>query len=421
MKRLLVLAVVLLAFISIDASAKSPFNAVIVQSGQTLSVGFNNVENLLDTMTKSYLVTNFPVAYDDTAATDFTIDYRGLPVNLSYSAGTTNDLVFSIPSTGLTKTFTGSSRDASQQKLVDWFKVNGRSEVTKFMQSLVANTATDPIAGNPQSLQSRMVSNDFADGTGITSSNSTLSGTQQADGTGVPTTNDTTSDVQEAGGATANTIGFGLEYISLGSGGLSSKQLTIPLKYTVVSKSDPRRKYIFRLPISQTDIEGAKSYQVGLGLLFVLPMSEEWTLSPSFSYGLGASIDLGAAAQMLSGSLSSSYVIKKGKNSFTIGNMIGYYETKPLKYGDYNIDPDISDTVFRNGVMMSIPLGSEEIGKHAQFFVVDTRYSGTKLKVDQYNELGGAYGFSRNFRVGLTYILAPGTDNGYSINLGYKF
>ncbi len=373
-------------------------DATVVVSGTTVTDSFTSVDNLVDTLTDSYLATHFPT-YSNTSKADATLNFRGIDILASYPLNG-NTLRFQIPKTGLDISFTGATRDESQSKLKDWFKTSGGAELTKLMKAFAANTANDPIAGNPNSLQANIVATDFIDGTGMGSTT-------------------TASDVGK-GGSKENLIGIGVSYTTLDQGGLDSKRVTVPIKYAIVSDANPRRVYTFKLPITQVDVDGAKSYQVGLGFSAALPVTGRWTLTPTFTYGLGGSIDLGSAAQMASGSLTSRYDFKLSKYMFTLGNMIGYYKTIPLKYGDFDIDPDIANTAFRNGLMMTIPFGSEAKGRHVQLFAIDTRYTGTELFINQYNDLGFAIGFTRNLRLGLTYITSD-ESKGYSVNFGYKF
>ncbi len=97
------------------------------------------------------------------------IHLRGLKASLTYDAGKT-DLRFVVATAGIDVTFSGASRDESQELFEDWLKgqsVPGvsSSAVTDLLQALVANSPVEPVAGNPNSLQSRMFDADFGLGT----------------------------------------------------------------------------------------------------------------------------------------------------------------------------------------------------------------------------------------------------------------
>ena len=67
-----------------------------------------------------------------------------------------------------------------------------------------------------------------------------------------------------------------------------------------------------------------------------------------------------------------------------------------------------------------------------ELFAIDTRYFGTELYIDQYNEFGFSFGRSKEdeggllsslvneLRLGVTYLKADDSE-GFTFNLGYKF
>jgi hypothetical protein len=116
--------------------------------------------------------------------------------------------------------------------------------------------------------------------------------------------------------------------------------------------------------------------------------------------------------------------------------MAGYYKTIPFQYQDYSVSPDIQNTIVRNGLDFVIPTDGLAKGTSFEIFVTDTRYFGSELFIDQYNEIGFSYGFAKitnektdegkmksylsKLRVGFTYLHAD-KAKGYTVNLGYSF
>ena len=121
--------------------------------------------------------------------------------------------------------------------------------------------------------------------------------------------------------------------------------------------------------------------------------------------------------------------------------MGGYYRTLeiPFEFGGSLdaglLDPNIGNTVFRNGVMVSIPTESLLKNTALELFFADTRYFGSALFIDNYQEIGFAYGFNKterktikdkirnclkDFRGGATYLYADESE-GYTVNFGYTF
>jgi len=230
-----------------------------------------------------------------------------------------------------------------------------------------------------------------------------------------------------APGAGANLSGLGLGFGNFTQGGLHSRSLTAPISYTIRSDSDPGHQFSIRMPISVVETEGAKAYTAGLGFTYRVPITKYWALSPGLSYAVVGSPDLGSAAQIASGSVTSSYEIPIGSHQITVGNMVGYYKTLRLKVSDYEVDPQINNTVFRNGLMWSIPMNPFGLRTALELSYVNTIFTGTPLYSNTYNEFGFSFGSRRGqsglksyLRAGVTYLYSP-TAKGASLNAGVWF
>ena len=115
--------------------------------------------------------------------------------------------------------------------------------------------------------------------------------------------------------------------------------------------------------------------------------------------------------------------------------MLGYYSTLPVETTAGSLNPEISNTVFRNGVTWGIPTESLAKDSNLELFVTDTRYFGSELFIDQYNEIGFSFGvdkekivkkkkgsvsYLKKFRVGVKYLTSEYSE-GYSIHMGGSF
>lgn len=399
-KKFSLLVIAFLFFIPGNAAgAIFDLSAVNLETNSTFETSFSNVTDLFNSFESSSLESLLS-GYTETSRATASINFRGLPITISYpTSGTT--LTLDIPATGLDISFTGANRNASQDKLLEWFEGNGAAELTKLMRALAANTGNDPIAGNPNSIMATTVNHDFA------------------------TAMNNSSQAEEGTGG----FGFGFDYVSLDQQGLTNEKFTLPLSYTFRLKSTPKTAISLRLPIAYSTVDGAKSFSAGGGLAVTFPAKKNWFLTPSLMYGLGGSIDLGSAAHLVSGSLTSSYSLPSanGRVIYTLGNMIGYYSTLKLTIGEFTIDPDISNTVIRNGLMAQIP--TEKIAKNSflQLFILDTEYFGDKLFINRYNEFGTAFGklikvfgSKKTIKLGITYLTSS-ESKGMSANFGYSF
>jgi len=337
--------------------------------------------------------------------------YRGTPVVLSSNGGSA-DITLLIPGLNVNRLFNAqTTRDGNINDVREFLKSSGGDILNQLQKLLVKTSPVDPIAGNPNSMQSRMVSEDFDRNFTQFASN-----IQSAPATGA--SSETTN----------NLIGLGLGYGSYTQAGLSSSVVTLPLSYTTRPDLDPRRQLTLYAPITVTDAGGAKSYGINFGLSYRIPINDEWALTPAAGYGVTGSVDLGSGAAMLAASLTSQYTLQMDGYDLSIGNMAGVYQSSKINVGGYSFDPQINNTVLRNGVMASFPTSIQ--GKKMAFEVsyVNTLFSGTALYSNQYNEIGVTLGTNKGantarsyLRGGLSYMVGENDIRGFKANVGYWF
>jgi hypothetical protein len=370
---------------------------------QSRHLGFSRAEDALDAVKGSNLHSYFS-NYSGTEITVMHMDYRGLEMHLGYVAPGSTALLFDVPSLGIEQTFNGATRDESQRLYADFMKKSGGDLLSRIQKKLVEVSPSDPIAGNPNSLMGRMVSNDFA-----------------------TAFNDVASDIGTRDGKASGVAGIGLQYASLRQNGIDNRNITLPLSYTVRNDIDPRRQLIFNLPLSYSDVAGAQGYGAGFGVAYRLPMNDSWSLTPALNYGVAVSRDQGAVGQAVSGSLASTYVWRRSNFDVALGNMLGYYRTLKLSAGGYSYDPGIANTVLRNGVMLSQPVNVMGRKMSLEYSLIDTKFFGSALYDMHYDEIGVTLGTNKRassarsfMRAGVSYLHSPKT-NGLMLNLGYWF
>lgn len=376
-------------------------------AGQSGSVGTNTAPKAFDLLDTSGLQTVLS-NYTGVESANGKLDYRGLPVLIAFPTQNSPILTMDIPQLGINKSFNGATRSESRDMLKDYFK-NG-DLLGQIFKQLAEVSPVDPIAGNPNSVMSQMVANDFSlgfdDPTGASGAVNNATTGQQASN---------------------NLVGIGMRFGSFRQGDLSSQVLTLPLSYTVRSDLDPRRQLIFSMPLTQGSVEGAKTYNAGLGVAYRLPINDDWTLTPSGNYAVTGSRDLGSAAPVVSAAITSNYTFDLEKYAIAIGNMVGYYKTLQAKIDNVSYDPDIQNTVFRNGVMLSLPTTLFGKRMSSEYSLIDTRFTGTALYMESYQEIGITLGTSRSatsareyLRGGLNY-LSSSKSKGYTAHIGYWF
>ena len=407
------LLVALLAPVSGEAA--EPFTFFVSVGAEQGSAGYSSAESLILAAQTGAIQALVPT-YTASSQAEMVLGFRGLTINTFFPAGS-QELSLSIPSLGISQLFLGATRDESASLMNDYFKSAGLLE--QIASYLAANSPLDPIAGNPNSMMSSLVANDFNQTFNAEFSNI-------ADPSDVATQSGQSVSTAES----RNYVGIGLSYTQMNMG-LSDTRVrttTVPLSYTIRNDLDPRRQLTFRLPISLTDVEGAKVYNLGLGVSYRVPMSRSWSLTPSFNYAVTGSADLGSAAQVAAAAITSTYYWRNQGYDLGMGNMLGYMTTMPFKYRNYSYDPNISNTVLRNGVLYSRPTRMLGGKMHFEVALIDTRFFGTDLYSDNYQELKFTLGTTRAanlaatgvFRVGASLIHAP-KDRGFNLEFGYWF
>ena len=406
----------LLAFFSPGVFASDLFTVTLITNpGQSSelsqTINISNAEDAIRQFDNDQFVNYFGSSFDpNTTPIQANIDFRGLPIVL-VSDGTNINLA--IQSIELNKTFTGTSRDQSLNQLVNFFESDGGALLDKIQKELAAASPVDPVAGNPTSLQSSLVSSTFSENAFDTSSVG-------------QTTSQTKSSADEVG----NVLKIGLSAGRFSSANISGTSIPLSLGYTFRSSSNPERQLKLSMPLQLVMINDARIYSAGLGLTFRLPVTRQWAISPGVLWGAAGSVDAASAAQMLSYSMTSQYKFNLSKMSVTIGNMVGKTQTLKFKMGNYSSNPDINNVVYRNGFQAELPAGFHLFGTDcsAEFSVVNTSYTGDALYLKNYNDVAVSLGrqhvegagLLNYLRAGLTYTF--GKDyKAYSFNLGYSF
>lgn len=403
MKNRLLLLICVSLFAWMQFAQADVFSVDTNVSGIQTSASFSSVDNTFNSLNTAGLSAINP-AYTGVEAASVSINYRGLPMIASYATYGSTLLSFNVPALGISQTFNGTTRDASEDLLADYFKNNVDNILGRLSKELAKNSPIDPIAGNPNSLMSQLVMQDF--------NNSFSSFATNIKGTGEKS---------------SNLIGIGFGMGQYRQGGITSRSYTVPISYTFRNDLDPRRQIALNMPITLVDTEGSKSYYIGLGGSYRLPVNDEWALTPAVNLALAGSADLGTLAAVASLSLTSSYLIQLPKFDLAIGNMVGQYTAVKVATGNYSYDPGISNTVLRNGVMLSHPIAVGGQKMSLEYSLVDTLFFGDALYVEHFDEIGISLGTNKSaassrsyFKSGLSYLHSS-KSKGISVNLGFWF
>lgn len=370
-------------------------------------------------------LSNLLPSYVNTDAVDSRLNYRGVPMNATYAAGSPT-LNVAIPDLEFATSFAGQTRSESARQFLDFLKNN--SDFKKRLgKLLIARSPADPIAGNPNSLQSVMIMSDFS--AAIAAANPDVTDEEGRAGGFKP------FQVAQAGGAQSvlrsatainNMAGAGLNGTSISHDSIRANALTVPLQYNARSDLDPRRGFSVRAPITYASYEGSSAGHASLGFAYRFPLSRRWIVTPALAYGAAASKDLGSAGHLVSASVTSTYGFKFPGFDMVLANMVGYYKSLGFS-SDYGYDPQLSSVAFRNGLVFSRPVTLAGGSRSVQAYLVDTRTAGSELFVDNWQEIGVTLGSRARINAARDYgsvslgYLHSSSYKGLTVQAGYLF
>lgn len=356
----------LLAFIPLSAKADL-FSITLTQGSNTTTKGFTSVVDIFDQYEDGTLDTIL-AGYDPYAPAEGVLDFRGIRMELNYTDGGTlgKQLVFNVPAIGINNlTFDGVTQEQAFDAFKDYLKTNQDDLLTKILKESVSHTPYDAVAGNPTSLMAQM--------TDIAFSNPTLNVTERALISG------------QTGGFVLLAPSGGSHKIK-GEDGVerTATTLNLPLGYTF--KFDNNWALGIDMPLSYIDLDGSVTYAAQLGLSLQMPLyKDKWLLTASGRIGATASEDTLSGGFLYMASLTSSYTFNVKETSVTIINMYGHVQDYTLDVKGYDIEYGLKNDVFKNGIAVKQQLSSKTA---LTVFGYDTRYSGSDLYIDAYDELG---------------------------------
>ena len=424
MKKWIRFSSLLLFFLSLPTAVTAAplFTIDITVDDRRQSFSFSDVREVFDQIDEDQLRMTFS-NYTDTSEAYAVVDFRGLEMNFSFP-GAGNELVFEVPSLDIREEFEGATRDASVDRLEDFLKSEGGDILNRLQAASIAVSPVDPIAGNPGSMMGTMVAGQFE--AGFSSQVTNIAGAPAPPASdGEP---DTAAAVEADG--PDNLIHLSPRFGRYTADGKTSNVLTLPLGYSFRLREGGKglRKIDVSLPLTYAEVEGGKSGAAFINAGLTWGLTEQWSLSPAVGAGLAGSVDLGAAGGIGSASLTSAWTIPLDKYSLNVGNMVGYYETLDIEVGKYSFDPGVSNTVLRNGLMLSVPgtMGGRKVA--TELWITDTRFYGSDLYSEYNDEFGISFGSARTegysienyLRAGVSWMTGDKVE-GWRFSLSWGF
>ncbi len=268
---------------------------------------------------------------------------------------------------------------------------------------------SDPLAGNPNSLQSSLVKSalDLSNGDSL---------------------------IEEGANTSGDPWIVGAAYTTGSAGRFDIDRIDARIQRGFRVFEGNRALLKFDLPFNYTRINGAKAYSAQLGMGLELPViAQKWSLEPRVSYGIVYSKDAGQAGHIIQGSVSSRYVIQgAGRGRLVIGNMIAYSQTLDPPGTSANINPELKNFIFRNGVAYDLPLkglvGGRSTSLRASYGF--TAFVGDELRNNSFHEATLSFGLRGReestratrdlIRFNLNTVQAKGYST-YTAGIGFRF
>jgi hypothetical protein len=161
-----------------------------------------------------------------------------------------------------------------------------------------------------------------------------------------------------------------------------------------------------------------------------VPILRRWAVTPMFRAGIVGSVDAGAAQMAYSGTVTSKADFYFQDLRLSVNNMVGYYTTDSVSIGNYHIDYNVDNVIFRNGLALegslNYKLFDDPTSWEVQF--VDTRVTGDSWFNNWYDEIVLTLGTRRratrmtwqDLRIGASYTFGD-KFNGFQFLLNYRF
>ena len=410
----------LLAVIGTSAQAADLFNVRYVDGSATAVRSYSDADAVFNGTSTAFIQQALP-GYVSSDALQVSVDYLGLPAQVSFAAGS-RTAVLTLPTMGITRSFTGLNRDDSVVQLQQYFR-NGL-DLGRLYGQLLRTNPVDPTTR----LLGQQVEAGFDDTYGGFGFIDEPDATVRTTATGqVAQAGDTGTGTGTSSGS-GNQVGVGLTFSGTTYGGLRQYMTSVPLTYKVRNSLEPRRQLVLGLNLTHYTVNGASAWSVSPGLAYAMPMSATWTLTPSLQYGYTQSSDMATRGSVLTAALCSAWLLySDGSHAVVMGNMIGRAESLGLKQGGTTVDPGLGTTALRNGIMASQPLTLLGRRMAVEASIVNTTFVGTPLYTQRFNELALTLGTNRNGRTTQDYLRAgikyqfSSTSHGVTAQVGYWF
>jgi len=426
LNKVIVLPVVLAGLMIASSAQAQLFQVDLTVNGVTETRSFSSLDSALTLLQGAGIRSVFP-GYTSGTPLTANVNVAGLNVPIIVPAGTTT-AILTVPGTNSSVAFAGQTAAATQNQLHDFFSGAAntgdpvsalppevratlpvevqnalKATYTDILQAAVQQTLYDPIAGNPSALMPQMVTADFTAG---------VSPPGQLLGVNQP---------RAAGWYFS--AGFNLNTTT--GGGFDTDIYTAPLhaSYYVPSTAT---EFFIDAPIAYGETSGTGYVQASSGFGVRQRVwhgtNFEWNVTPAVRTGIAGSESIGRGSLAVGGSLTSDLRLAlPGDYTLSIGNTAAYYQTEPYKFGDYDIRYHLQNQFYRNGVVVSHPLG-EVLGHPLQggLSFIDTRVTGDETYIPAWQEYGIVLATGGRYASRFTISYIDGDKDYQAVRFGFN-
>lgn len=348
------LRIIILLLLLINNAKADLFTLHVEQGSINETRSFKSILDLFDKYEDGELDTIIN-GYNKMAPATGSINFRGIMMYLDFDAG--NNLTLKVPNIDIDMTFNSidGTQESSFDALTDYLKANQDDLLKKILNATVSETPYDLVAGNPNSMMSMMVNSSY----NISQNN--LYGAMVS---------------YLSPNASKHNFSFQGEDVS-------ATIFSLPLGYSF-NFGDSGWALIFDMPLTYMDIDGSISYAAQLGMSLNIPLTSYWNVILSGRAGAIGSEDMLSGGALFGGSVASNLKIPVGKWEFGMTNLAGIIKDFSLKVADYEIEYDLQNYAFKNGLSVAYNFTD----KYSTMFEYNyTFYTGDKLFIDKYHEL----------------------------------
>lgn len=405
MKKKFLLILATFIYTTLFIYGREPYHATVTVDFLSETVSAPNLVDLNRDLKSTALEKLFPI-YTPVSPVSLDINLRGLIAYTSFAANSTA-LIVNIPNAGITRTFDGGTRDQSLTLFKDFIKEG--DSVPKLLKAYARYSPIDPIAGNPNSLMAQMAQADY-----LLGSLSPLSGCDNCCWTAQPIRHQFQAGIY-AGRSFSN--------------GFDTTTVTIPLRYSF--SPDYHWAFILDAPITYNRNGGASSVFSSLGIGIRMPITYDWSLTPTFRTGAGGSLDLACSGSFISTGLLSVYNYKICQYVLSMTNYVGYSSSTNLWLTGVNFNYHLHNTIFKNGLSFTSCSAFRLCNRTINFkiSIEDSYFGGDHLFMRHFDEVSLSLIATHlnpwicydSLSLGFSYQFGMKEYQGYLLNLAYQF